>query len=186
MSVVSVPPDDAAMLSELPNPEGESMVAEFEYVHGALRRELEGVRSLAQAVADGEDAEKVRAMVARLSSQSPIWTLRIYCLQYCRFVEGHHNLEDSLFFPLLEAADPDTMPSVVARLKSEHEVVAEHTTAVERAAAALTEEDAATRPPLVAALTGLSDHLLAHLDYEEGAIFATVSRMRDWRRVPGR
>lgn len=172
------------MLTESPNPEGEAIVAEFRMVHGALRRELEGVRALANLVAEGEDADAIREAVARLSAQSPIWTLRVYCLQYCQFVEGHHNLEDGVFFPLLESADPDAMPSVVARLKSEHEVVASHTHEVERAAAALTEDDDSNRPQLVDALTGLSDHLLAHLDYEEEAIFPTVRRMRDWRR-PG-
>ena len=61
------------------------------------------------------------------------------CLHYCRFVHGHHHLEDVALFPALRRADPDIVP-VVDRLEGEHRVVSEQLDEVEAAAAALGED----------------------------------------------
>jgi iron-sulfur cluster repair protein YtfE (RIC family) len=163
-----------------PNPEGEAMVAEFEWVHGLLRRELTGLRDLAERAATGADAAEVRTEIASMAVSSPVWALRVHCLHYCQFVEGHHTHEDDAWFPRLRRVNPALDP-VVDRLQAEHVEVARHLDVIEEHAAGLL-DDPAARPALVAALGDLADHLLRHLDYEEDSIFPTLRAMRDWRR----
>jgi iron-sulfur cluster repair protein YtfE (RIC family) len=158
-------------------PEGEAMVAEFEWVHGILRRELESVRDLARQAARGED---VQEQIAEMALTSKVWSLRIHCLHFCQFVEGHHAHEDHAWFPVLRRENPDLEP-VIDRLKREHELVARQIADVEHHAARLP-DDPEARPALVAALNAVADHLLGHLDYEERSIFPTLRGMRDWRR----
>jgi hypothetical protein len=159
--------------------EGEALVEEFRWVHGLVRNELEAVRALADRVLGGADGDEIRTEIESLAVNSPIWALRVNCLHYCRFVHGHHTLEDVAFFPRLRRADPALDP-VVDRLEREHRVIAEHLDAIESHAASLAEPGA--RPSLVEALDDLAGHLLEHLDYEEESIFPTLRGMADWRR----
>jgi iron-sulfur cluster repair protein YtfE (RIC family) len=162
------------------HPEGEEMVAEFRWVHGLVRRELDTLRDLAGRVAAGAGGQEVRDEVAAMAVSSPVWALRIHCLHYCQFVHGHHAHEDQAWWPRLRRADPELNP-VIDRLESEHRLVAGLLDTIEESAAALV-DDPASRPRLVAALEELAEHLIAHLDYEERSIFPTLRRMRDWRR----
>ncbi len=158
---------------------GEAMAEEFRVIHDIIRRDLVVVRGLAADVAAGAAADTVRTRVADMAVSSPIWTLRVSCLRYCRFVHGHHVHEDSAFFPPLIAANPALEPAV-ERLKREHRVVAGLLDAIERQTEVLDRELTA-RQGLAAALDELAEHLLAHLDWEEDAIFPTLRRMTDWR-----
>jgi hypothetical protein len=78
------------------------------------------------------------AAIQDLAVGSPLWQLKINCLQYCRLAHMHHHGESVLPFPQLRRSNP--------------------------------------------ALGNLSDELLAHLDYEEEKISATL---RTWPGWPG-
>lgn len=159
---------------------GEAMAEEFRVIHDIIRRDLVVVRGLAADVAAGATADTVQSRVAEMAVSSPIWTLRVSCLRYCRFVHGHHVHEDAEFFPKLTGANPALAPAV-ERLKREHELVAVLLDSIERQTKALDRELTA-RQGLAAALDELAEHLLAHLDWEEDAILPTLRRMTDWRR----
>ena len=149
---------------------GEAFYAELLWVHGMLRQELELVRSLAARVADGLPADELRVEVAALKANGPLWALKVNCLHYCRFVHGHHRLEDVALFPALRAADPDIAP-VVDRLEADHRVVAAQLEEIEAAVAGDEQER------VIAALDALADHLLEHLAFEEENIGPTLRRM---------
>ena len=76
----------------------------------------------------------------------------------------------------------DTNPAinpVIDRLQAEHRRVSDDLDAVEAAAEALGDDDGqATRAAVVDTLRALRENLLAHLDYEERSIEATVRRVR--------
>ncbi len=154
------------------------MARELRMVHEMIRRELVTVRELAASVANGASGEEVQAQVAEMAVASPIWTLRVSCLRYCRFVHSHHGLEDSEFFPSLERVNPDLTPSI-ERLKSEHRTVARLLDAIEQQTGELNREPGA-RKALAATLDELAEHLVAHLDWEEDAIVPTLRRMTGW------
>jgi iron-sulfur cluster repair protein YtfE (RIC family) len=162
------------------HPDGEAVVAEFEWVHGLVRRDLATLRSLADDVAAGARAEHVEAQIESLAVKSPVWALRVNCLHYCSFVEAHHGLEDSFFFPRLRRVNPALSPAI-DRLEHEHQVVAEHLDRIEASAVALS-TDIGARAALVADLTRLADHLLGHLAFEEASIFPTLRS----QGLPGR
>lgn len=149
---------------------GEAFYEELLWVHGMLRQELELVRSLAARVADGLPADELQVEVAALKANGPLWALKVNCLHYCRFVHGHHRLEDVALFPALRAADPDITP-VVDRLEADHRVVAAQLEEIEEAVAAEEQERVTT------ALDALADHLLEHLAFEEENIGPTLRRM---------
>ena len=149
---------------------GEAFYEELLWVHGMLRQELELVRSLAARVADGLPADELRVEVAALKANGPLWALKVNCLHYCRFVHGHHRLEDVALFPALRAADPDIAP-VVDRLEADHRVVAAQLDEIEAAVAGDEQER------VIAALDELAAHLLAHLELEEESIGPALRRM---------
>jgi hypothetical protein len=149
---------------------GEAFYEELLWVHGMLRQELELVRSLAARVADGLSAEELRIEVAALKANGPLWALKVNCLHYCRFVHGHHRLEDVALFPALRAADPDIAP-VVDRLEADHRTVASQLEEIEAAVSGDEQER------VIAALDALADHLLEHLAFEEASIGPTLRRM---------
>jgi Hemerythrin HHE cation binding domain len=149
---------------------GEAFYEELLWVHGMLRQELELVRSLAARVADGLSAEELRIEVAALKANGPLWALKVNCLHYCRFVHGHHRLEDVALFPALRAADPEIAP-VVDRLEADHRVVAAQLDEIEAAVAG------SDQARVIAALDALADHLLEHLAFEEESIGPTLRRM---------
>jgi hypothetical protein len=147
-----------------------------------LRRDLSIVRELADRVDGGLAADDVRAELRRLETTSPLWRLRVSCLQYCRFVHGHHRLEDIALFPAIRRSDPE-LGSVVDRLQADHRRVSELLDKVEQAADALSETGAgAGRERVTAALRELGSHLLAHLDLEEESVGPAIRR---WEEIPG-
>ena len=111
---------------------GEAFFQELLWVHGMIRQDLETVRELAAQVAGGLAPGEVEAQVASLAANGPLWALKVNCLHYCRFVHGHHRLEDVALFPALREADPDLAP-LVDRLEGDHRRVAEQLDEVEAA-----------------------------------------------------
>jgi len=161
---------------------GEHLVKELLWVHGMIRRDLDTVRRLADEVAAGTAPREIRAEIASLQTNGPLWKLRVNCLYYCRFVHSHHGAEDWMLFPALRRADPALDP-VVDKLEADHRLVSGHLDEVEAAADDLVRHDSAEgRRRVVAALGTLAEHLLAHLDYEEKNITPTL---REWAGWPG-
>jgi iron-sulfur cluster repair protein YtfE (RIC family) len=148
-------------------------------VHAAVRGDLERVERLAAQALEGLPADELTQELDELKRNGMPWRLRVDCLRYCYFVHSHHNAENAMFFPELRATNPEINP-VVDRLEAEHRRVSEQLDAVEAAAKALADDDGERpRKALADALRTLGDSLLAHLDYEEHNLEATVLRLRD-------
>lgn len=158
-------------------PQGRALFQELLWVHGMLRRDLQTVRALAAETRNGSPAEEIEAGIEELRTGRPLWQLKMNCLHYCRFVEGHHRLEDGVLFPALIETDDRAAP-VVTRLRREHHEVAERVQGVEAAVAALPDDDRErARAALAGALDSLGDLLLAHLKFEEESIGPVMRRM---------
>jgi hemerythrin-like domain-containing protein len=149
-------------------------------VHAAVRSDLERVELLATQALDGLPAAELRKKLDELKRDGMLWQLRVDCLRYCRFVHSHHNAEDLAFFPELRETNP-AINSVIDRLEADHRRVSDDLDAVEAAANALAEDEGEpARKAVAAALQALGERLLAHLDYEEHSLEATVLRVREY------
>ena len=148
-------------------------------VHAAIRRDLDLVQGFATQVFDGVDPEDLRRQLHGFKRDSMLWRLQVNCLRYCNFVHSHHNAEDAGFFSELRETNPAINP-VVDRLQAEHRRVSEDLDAVEAAANRLAHDNGQqARQAVVDTLQALRENLLAHLDYEELSIEATVRRIRE-------
>jgi Hemerythrin HHE cation binding domain len=157
--------------------QGRALFRELLWVHRMIRRDLEAVERLAREVVDGAPPSDVRAELEELKTAGPLWTLKMGCLRYCRFVHLHHRLEDTALFPLLREANPEVGP-VVERLEADHRRVHDLLTGVEEAAGALGEQaDTAARRRVAEALELLAGHLLEHLEFEEREAGPTLRRL---------
>lgn len=156
------------------------MFRELLAIHALLRRDLRTVRYLAAEARDGLSPEAILTEIRNLESTSPLWRLKYGCLYYCRFVHTHHTIEDAALFPMVRKHDP-SLNRVVDRLEEDHLTV-HHIT--ERIAAiadgVATDASAERRSDLVAALTDLEEHLLAHLALEEEALGPLLSTWDRW------
>ena len=164
------------------NPRGDALVAELRWVHDMIRSDLGAIRQMAADAAAGRPAGALREALRSLAMASPVWQLKVSCLQHCRFVHSHHTHESLALFPALRQANPALSP-VVDKLEADHQHVSALLDEVEDAARDLGEaagDDARQR--LAVALATLSADLLAHLDYEEQHIAETL---RTWTRWPG-
>lgn len=158
------------------HPNGEAMFEELLWVHGMIRDNLQTIRRLISRIDGGAPAAEVRASLDELAATSVVWQLRSSCIRYCNFVHSHHHLEDSLFFPALCRANP-ALRTVVDKLQADHVLVSGYLDAVESAASRLVSAESA-RAELTATLSELSEHLLAHLDYEEAHLEPTLRRLK--------
>jgi hypothetical protein len=161
-----------------PDPRGQAMLRELLGIHRMLRSNLTIIDDIAVAVAAGASQAEVQGQVLGLSGAGGLRTLQVNCLAYCRFVHGHHGVEDAAMFPRVRAANPAIGP-VVDRLEADHRRVADLLDATEAAAEALDDTDAA-RAAVVDRLGALREHLLEHLDYEEHSLGPTMVRMTGW------
>ena len=149
-------------------------------VHAAVRSDLERVELLATQALEGLPAAELRKNLDELKRDGMLWQLRVDCLRYCRFVHSHHNAEDLAFFPELRETNP-AINSVIDRLEADHRRVSDDLDAVAAAANALADDDGEPARKAVAAdLQALGERLLAHLDYEERSLEATVLRLREY------
>ena len=176
------PSDSVALISEqlsdTETEQGRALYDELLWVHGAIRRDLNTLQRLAEAVMTGLDPSDLHAEIHRLETTGPLWQLKVNCLRYCRFVHGHHDMEDTAWLPALRRADPALGP-VLERLDEEHRRIAAELDEVEDAAAALTDVDSGdTRRRVIDALNALADDLMEHLAYEELSIGPTLRRVR--------
>ena len=126
----------------------------------------------------GLDPSDLHAEAHRLSSTGPLWQLKVNCLRYCQFVNGHLDQEDTSWLPSIVSADPSLAP-VLERLDDEHRRIAVELAEVAGAAATLTDaEGGDARRRVIDALNALADDLTEHLAYEELSIGPTLRRLR--------
>jgi len=143
-------------------------------VHDHLRAELDRIRDLIRQVREGAlDAGGARSAINDMTMRQNDWALGAYCASYCRFVTGHHTLEDEAVFPHLRASEPGLEP-VIDRLADEHKIIHGVLNDVDRA---LVEH---VRNPdfeaLQQAVDILTDTLLSHLAYEESQLVEPLAR----------
>ena len=167
-------------VEETAAPPREGMFRELLYIHTLLRRDLQTVRRLAAAARDGLSPQTILAEIRNLQTNSPLWQLKFGCLYYCRFVHGHHTLEDAALFPMVRKHDP-SLHRVVDKLEEDHLTV-HHITERIAAVAEKVPSDATgiSRFELVAALTDLEQHLLEHLAFEEASLGPLLSTWDHW------
>jgi hypothetical protein len=157
----------------------EVLFAELLWVHDHLRAGLAAVADLAERTAAGQDARQVSDEVAGLARDSALWRLRAHCLYQCRFVHGHHSLEDAVVFPAVRDTDP-SIGAEVDRLQADHVAIAGLLHAVQDAADGLGDGLPGARRRLLAALDRLQTDLNDHLGREETLLRPVLARMGSW------
>jgi Hemerythrin HHE cation binding domain len=145
-------------------------------VHDHLRDELARVRDLIRQVRDGAvDAGGARSAISDMAMRQNDWALGAYCASYCRFVTGHHMLEDEAVFPHLRAAEAGLGP-VIDRLTDEHKIIHQVLNDLDQALV-----DHLRNPAdfdgLQRAADVLTDTLLSHLAYEEAQLVEPLARL---------
>jgi hypothetical protein len=150
---------------------------ELLHIHGLIRADLAKVELLAEDCAGGAAPEELRERIAQLKSSSLLWQLKLGCLRHCRFVHGHHGLEDRAVFPSVRRVAPELTPAI-DRLERDHRDVAALLVEVE--GAALEVEIAGGRERLIDALGRLQITLLDHLAREERDLEPALARMGSW------
>ena len=144
-------------------------------VHDGLRAELTRLRDIVEQVVAGEEqAHRARNAINELTMRQNNWTLGAYCAQYCRFVTGHHGLEDRSVFPHLRRSDPALTP-VLDRLESEHLVIHDVLEQLDEALVGLVSGASGTTE-LKRVVDVLSSTLLEHLAYEEAELVTALDR----------
>jgi luciferase-like monooxygenase/hemerythrin HHE cation binding domain-containing protein len=147
-------------------------------IHDGLRAELMQVRDIVDQVRRGQlTVGGARSVINTMTMRQNNWTLGAYCESYCRFVTGHHTLEDRSLFPHLRRSEMGLGP-VLDRLEEEHEVIAEVLEGLDRALVALVGSDAAAEAldELQRQVDLLTDSLLSHLAYEERELIGPLAR----------
>jgi iron-sulfur cluster repair protein YtfE (RIC family) len=144
-------------------------------VHDHLRAELARVRDLVRQVREGAaDAASARSAINEMTMRQNDWALGAYCASYCRFVTGHHMLEDEAVFPHLRASEAGLGP-VLDRLADEHKIIHQVLNDVDQALV-----DHLRNPAdfagLQQAVDILTDTLLSHLAYEEAQLVEPLAR----------
>ncbi|MFC8501638.1 LLM class flavin-dependent oxidoreductase [Pedococcus sp. NPDC057267] len=144
-------------------------------VHDGLRAELARLRDIVEQVVAGEEqAHRARNAINELTMRQNNWTLGAYCQQYCRFVTGHHGLEDRSIFPHLRRSDPALTP-VLDRLEQEHLVIHDVLEQLDDALVGLVSGASGT-PELQRVVDRLSQTLLEHLSFEEDELVPALDR----------
>ncbi|MBB3050046.1 deazaflavin-dependent oxidoreductase (nitroreductase family) [Prauserella isguenensis] len=96
--------------------------------------------------------------------------LRVNCMTLCQGLHNHHVGEDKGLFEAIGARHPE-LAATLARLRREHEAVADLTTAIQ---AAVREE---SRDTARAEVERLADALERHLDHEEEQLLPVLRAM---------
>jgi hypothetical protein len=146
-------------------------------IHDGLRAELRQVRDLMEQVLGGVTSPgAARSELNRMTMRQNAWTLGTYCQSYCRFVAGHHGLEDRSVFPHLRRGDRRLEP-VIDRLEEEHRVIHDVLEDVDAALVDLVRDDGDGGHGLRRAVDVLTDTLLSHLAYEERELVEPIARL---------
>ncbi|WP_327008819.1 hemerythrin domain-containing protein [Dactylosporangium sp. NBC_01737] len=155
------------------------LLAQLQWVHDMVRRDLAAVRDLAREAARGAPAPGIQEGLLGLRTRGGLFQLRVNCLRYCAFVHEHHTNEDVALFPAVRRSAPQ-LGATVDRLEADHRVVAGLLDEIEATARTLDGDDTAARTRLVDALETLSAHLLEHLAFEEQALAPVLASWKAW------
>jgi hemerythrin-like domain-containing protein len=154
------------------NPDQQMLLA----IHQHLRQELVRLQDVIQEVREGHSsAAEARSYLNTMTLRQNYWTLGAFCAAFCRVVSVHHAIEDQQLFRDLEDADK-SLGSILARLKHEHEGIAEVLGEVDAALVAMV-ADEERLDETETAVGHLSDALLAHLKYEEEQLLEPIGRL---------
>jgi Hemerythrin HHE cation binding domain len=149
-------------------------------LHTGMRNDLALLRRAVAAITeDGQDVDSAVAAIANLSIKQPRWSLRTYCASFCGFVHEHHAVEDSALFPMLlerQGGQDAAFRGVIDKLRADHRTLAGHLDEVERALGALP-GDAAASAAAAGAMQRLTEHLEAHLDFEEAQLAPALNAL---------
>ena len=175
---VSPEADRVVEVARAPHGAGQHLVD----VHDGLRAELTRIRDVLGQVRQGHlTAGHARSVVSTMTLRQNNWTLGAYCEAYCRFVTGHHTLEDRSLFPHLRRTQPGLGP-VLDRLEQEHHVIHEVLEEFDRALVRLVTDDGIGQSGSDAlaevqrVVDRLSETLLDHLSYEEEQLVEALDR----------
>ena len=145
-------------------------------IHQHLRQELARLREVIGEVGQGRTtAQAARSYLNDMTMRQNYWTLGAFCTAYCRVVSVHHAIEDQQLFPDLKAADQSLGP-LLERLRADHDVIARILGEIDAALVAMV-EDPQRLDETQAAVTRLSEALLAHLKLEEDSILEPIGRL---------
>ncbi len=145
-------------------------------IHQHLRQELARLQDVIMEVREGRStAVEARSYLNTMTMRQNYWTLGAFCAAYCRVVSVHHAIEDQQLFRDLEDADA-SLGAVIARLKHEHEGIAEVLREVDAALVAMV-ADEQRLDETETAVDHLSEALLAHLKYEEEHLLEPIGRL---------
>jgi hemerythrin-like domain-containing protein len=135
-------------------------------LHRSIREDLAVLR---RAVGDGEGAARVERVGM---------SLRSFCDNFCRFIHGHHSVEDTVMFPsvLQFGGNGSDLQQVIDRLRAEHRTLSDYVDEVERTFGALP-GDPAAMAAATAAVERLSEHLEAHLRFEEESLAPALNEV---------
>jgi hypothetical protein len=153
----------------VPRPDVTDLIA----VHGVFRDTLGAAPQLVGEVAPG-DAERI-ALIANYY-ENVLW-----------FLEGHHDGEEVLVFPLLRERCP-AEGAFLDRLDAQHEEAVKLMAQAQGALAAWPGGDATDQTNVVDALEALRVQLVAHLDEEEAKgmpLCAENLSLEEWGALPG-
>jgi hemerythrin-like domain-containing protein len=145
-------------------------------IHQHLRQELSRLQDVIMEVREGRStAAEARSYLNTMTMRQNYWTLGAFCAAYCRVVSVHHAIEDQQLFRDLEDADK-SLGTVLARLKHEHEGIAEVLREVDAALVAMV-GDEQRLDETQTAVDHLSEALLANLKYEEEQLLEPIGRL---------
>jgi hemerythrin-like domain-containing protein len=145
-------------------------------IHEHLRLELSRLHDVIAEVREGRStAAEARSYLNTMTMRQNYWTLGAFCAAYCRVVSMHHAIEDQQLFRDLQDADA-SLGAVIARLKHEHEGIAEVLREVDAALVAMV-ADEQRLDETQTAVDHLSEALLAHLKYEEEQLLEPIVRL---------
>ncbi len=159
-----------------PGGSGEMLVA----IHDHLRRELVELRGAATALAEGRlPVGEVRDQVRDSQLRRTFVQLGAFCQMFCRFVHGHHGIEDARMYPDLLAADPSLQPAIDLLTADHVRIGGLLRTLDDELARTYGSEDTVTAAQRVStALEALADALVEHLRVEEEALVPALDRLR--------
>ena len=126
-------------------------------VHERLR---EALRVTQDAVATGRDV----VPAAR--------ELLLYCRGFCAALAGHHEGEDRVLFPAIEAAHPE-LRDTVRRLTQDHSMIAHLLRGLEAALGQAASVDVLDRH-----LEGIAAIMESHFRYEERAVGGVLAQLQ--------
>ena len=138
-------------------------------IHGHYLREMAQIGAvLARIEARDAPPEHLKRLVLSLDMAENFRAFGSLCGRECQVLKFHHDIESADMFPRIEAAGGDRFREIVAKLKSEHEVVHELIVRLGRAADRLAKDPSEANFTQAARIfRKLEEIVRSHFGYEE-------------------